>query len=112
MVHEDQIPDIRMLGASLAKLVEPRRPLKPVRKERKKATTQSLTDGSVHVLINVIRGYNLPVRRPGHTATGTTSLGSSVARRLGGKCFCCGRYFVYFELPNPRSWNLCHMCAV
>ncbi|XP_039261426.2 coiled-coil and C2 domain-containing protein 2A-like isoform X2 [Styela clava] len=62
MVHEDQVPDIGTLGLKIIKIAEPRRPLKPVRSERKKATTQNLTEGSVSVLITVVRAYNLPIR--------------------------------------------------
>lgn len=45
-------------------LAETRRPLKPQRKERKKMTTQNLSDGDIKVLVSVIRGYDIPVRRP------------------------------------------------
>lgn len=54
----------RILGINLFKLAETRRPLKPQRKERKKMTTQNLSDGDIKVLVNVIRGYDVPVRRP------------------------------------------------
>nr|CAB3228105.1 coiled-coil and C2 domain-containing protein 2A [Phallusia mammillata] len=81
MVHEQQVPDISTLGASVAKAFEPRRPLKPVKKDRKKATAQSLTQGSVNILVNIVRGYNLPVRVATHaTAQEPTNTG----RRFGG----------------------------
>ncbi|XP_076825165.1 coiled-coil and C2 domain-containing protein 2A-like isoform X2 [Clavelina lepadiformis] len=76
MVHEDQVPDIGTLGASVGKLVEPRRPLKPIRKERKKATAQTLSEGSVKILVNLVRGINIPTRQtPSDVTTdsGTTN---------------------------------------
>ena len=54
----------RILGLSLFKLAEPKRPLKPRRKERKKVTAQNLSDGDIKLLLNVIRAYDIPVRRP------------------------------------------------
>ncbi|XP_051947556.1 coiled-coil and C2 domain-containing protein 2A [Xyrauchen texanus] len=66
MVSEDAVPSIGMLGLNLFKLAEPKRPLKPCRKERKKVTTQNLLDGDIKLLVNIIRGYDIPIRRP-HT---------------------------------------------
>lgn len=54
---------IRILGINLFKLAEPKRPLKPQRKERKKVTAQNLSDGDIKLLINILRGYNIPIRR-------------------------------------------------
>uniref|UniRef100_A0A8D0H1Y2 Coiled-coil and C2 domain containing 2A n=1 Tax=Sphenodon punctatus TaxID=8508 RepID=A0A8D0H1Y2_SPHPU len=48
----------------LFKLAEPKRPLKPRRKERKKVTAQNLSDGDIKLLVNVIRAYDIPVRKP------------------------------------------------
>ena len=44
------------------KLTEPRRPLRPVRRERKKMTPQNLQQSDVKVLVNVVRAYDIPVR--------------------------------------------------
>lgn len=55
---------LRILGMDLFKLAEPKRPLKPRRKERKKVTAQNLSDGDIKVLVNVIRAYDIPVRKP------------------------------------------------
>lgn len=55
---------IRILGINLFKLAEPKRPLKPQRKERKKVTAQNLSDGDIKLLINIIRAYDIPIRRP------------------------------------------------
>lgn len=54
----------RVLGWNLFKLAEPKRPLKPCRKERKKVSAQNLSDGDIRLLVNIIRGYDVPVRRP------------------------------------------------
>lgn len=54
---------IRILGLNLFHLAEPKRPLKPQRKERKKVTAQNLSDGDIKLLVNVLRAYDIPVRR-------------------------------------------------
>uniref|UniRef100_A0A3Q3JIS1 C2 domain-containing protein n=1 Tax=Monopterus albus TaxID=43700 RepID=A0A3Q3JIS1_MONAL len=64
LVIEEEIPSIGILGRNLFKLAEPKRPLKPQRKERKKVTTQNLSDGDIKLLINIIRAYSIPIRRP------------------------------------------------
>ncbi|XP_063779849.1 coiled-coil and C2 domain-containing protein 2A isoform X2 [Pseudophryne corroboree] len=64
LVVEEDIPSLGILGMDLFKLAEPKRPLKPRRKERKKVTAQNLTDGDIKVLVNVIRAYDIPVRKP------------------------------------------------
>uniref|UniRef100_A0A4W6E1R3 Coiled-coil and C2 domain containing 2A n=1 Tax=Lates calcarifer TaxID=8187 RepID=A0A4W6E1R3_LATCA len=64
LVVEEEIPSIGILGLNLFKLAEPKRPLKPQRKERKKVTAQNLSDGDIKLLINIIRAYDIPVRRP------------------------------------------------
>ncbi|EFB27871.1 hypothetical protein PANDA_004355, partial [Ailuropoda melanoleuca] len=53
-----------ILGLSLFKLAEQKRPLRPRRKGRKKVTAQTLSDGDIKVLVNVIRAYDIPVRKP------------------------------------------------
>ncbi|XP_068449249.1 coiled-coil and C2 domain-containing protein 2A-like isoform X1 [Clinocottus analis] len=64
LVIEDEIPSIGILGLNLFKLAEPKRPLKPQRKERKKVTAQNLSDGDIKLLVNILRAYDVPVRRP------------------------------------------------
>ncbi|KFV04520.1 Coiled-coil and C2 domain-containing protein 2A, partial [Pterocles gutturalis] len=69
LVNEDEIPSLGsegpgILGLSLFKLAEPKRPLKPRRKERKKVTAQNLSDGDIKLLVNIIRAYDIPVRKP------------------------------------------------
>ncbi|XP_048455338.1 coiled-coil and C2 domain-containing protein 2A isoform X2 [Rhincodon typus] len=63
MVVEEAVPSISMLGISLLKLAEPRRPLRPRRKERKKVTAQNLSDGDIKLLVNIIRAYDVPIRK-------------------------------------------------
>ncbi|XP_065666713.1 coiled-coil and C2 domain-containing protein 2A isoform X3 [Hydra vulgaris] len=63
VVVEEAIPDIGSLGARIKKMTETRRPLLPVRKERKKIGGQNLAIGSnVKVLINIVRAFNIPIR--------------------------------------------------
>ncbi|KAK7919322.1 hypothetical protein WMY93_010606 [Mugilogobius chulae] len=64
LVVEEEIPTIGLLGINIFKLAEPKRPLKPQRKERKKVTAQNLTDGDIKLLVNIIRAYDIPVRKP------------------------------------------------
>ncbi|XP_040413141.1 coiled-coil and C2 domain-containing protein 2A isoform X3 [Cygnus olor] len=64
LVNEEEIPSLGILGLGLFKLAEPKRPLKPRRKERKKVTAQNLSDGDIKLLVNVIRAFDIPVRKP------------------------------------------------
>ncbi|XP_029003041.1 coiled-coil and C2 domain-containing protein 2A [Betta splendens] len=73
LVIEEEIPSIGILGINLFKLAEPKRPLKPQRKERKKVTAQNLSDGDIKLLINIIRAYNIPIRRPQSNKPGQSS---------------------------------------
>ncbi|XP_015268406.1 PREDICTED: coiled-coil and C2 domain-containing protein 2A [Gekko japonicus] len=64
MVSEEEILSLGILGLSLFKLAAPKRPLKPRRKERKKITAQNLSDGDISLLVNIIRAYDIPIRKP------------------------------------------------
>ncbi|XP_032189770.1 coiled-coil and C2 domain-containing protein 2A isoform X1 [Mustela erminea] len=64
LVVEEEVPNISILGLSLFKLAEQKRPLRPRRKGRKKVTAQNLSDGDIKVLVNIIRAYDIPVRKP------------------------------------------------
>ncbi|XP_054855261.1 coiled-coil and C2 domain-containing protein 2A isoform X2 [Eublepharis macularius] len=64
LVNEEEIPSLGILGLSLFKLAEPKRPLKPRRKERRKVPAQNLSDGDISLLVNIIRAYEIPVRKP------------------------------------------------
>ncbi|XP_037830013.1 coiled-coil and C2 domain-containing protein 2A isoform X1 [Kryptolebias marmoratus] len=73
LVVEEEIPSIGILGINLFKLTEPKRPLKPQRKDRKKVTAQNLSDGDIKLLINVIRAHNVPIRKPQSNKPGQSS---------------------------------------
>ncbi|XP_025034195.2 coiled-coil and C2 domain-containing protein 2A isoform X1 [Pelodiscus sinensis] len=64
LVNEEEVPSLGILGLSLFKLAEAKRPLKPRRKERKKVTAQNLSDGDINLLVNIIRAHDIPVRKP------------------------------------------------
>uniref|UniRef100_A0A671WH34 Coiled-coil and C2 domain containing 2A n=1 Tax=Sparus aurata TaxID=8175 RepID=A0A671WH34_SPAAU len=75
LVIEEEIPSpgYVILGLNLFKLAEPKRPLKPQRKERKKVTAQNLSNGDIKLLVNIIRAYDVPVRRPQSGRPGQSS---------------------------------------
>uniref|UniRef100_H3AZ58 Coiled-coil and C2 domain containing 2A n=1 Tax=Latimeria chalumnae TaxID=7897 RepID=H3AZ58_LATCH len=84
LVTEEEIPNIGMLGVSLFKLAEPKRSLKPRRRERKKVTAQNLFDGDIALLVNIIRAYDIPIRKPTaskppHTSRSARSFNESFA---------------------------------
>jgi len=63
IVVEEAIPDIGSLGARIGQIMEPRRPLKPIRKERKKIVGQNLsTVKDVTLLVNIVRAFDIPIR--------------------------------------------------
>ncbi|KAI5096106.1 coiled-coil and C2 domain-containing protein 2A isoform X5 [Silurus meridionalis] len=113
VIVEEEVPSIGILGLNLFKLAEPKRPLKPRRKERKKVTAQNLSDGDVKLLLNVIRGYDIPVRKP-HTSkpaavskSAFTSAQSSQTALQGGDWPLGQRTVLQTstaEGPNP-CWN-------
>ena len=53
------------LKSTVVEVFTPRRPLKPVRRERKKLEAKNLTLTNVNVIIRVIRAFNVPVREDG-----------------------------------------------
>ncbi|XP_012668328.1 coiled-coil and C2 domain-containing protein 2A [Otolemur garnettii] len=63
LIVEEEVPNISILGLSLFKLAEQKRPLRPRRKGRKKVTAQNLSDGDIKLLVNIVRAYDLPVRK-------------------------------------------------
>uniref|UniRef100_H2NB46 Coiled-coil and C2 domain containing 2B n=1 Tax=Pongo abelii TaxID=9601 RepID=H2NB46_PONAB len=68
----EEIVSTSQLTDAVCKFVEPRRKLKPQRKERKKVTAQMICDGDIKILIRIVRAYNIPTRKttinssPGH----------------------------------------------
>ncbi|XP_072045143.1 coiled-coil and C2 domain-containing protein 2A-like isoform X2 [Amphiura filiformis] len=63
VVNEDQVPDVSMLSTIILRLIEPKRPLRPQRKERKTVTAQNLSGLQVNLLINIERAIEIPVRK-------------------------------------------------
>ncbi|XP_074640810.1 coiled-coil and C2 domain-containing protein 2A-like isoform X2 [Tubulanus polymorphus] len=79
MIVEDEVPDIATLIPKLIKLGVQRRPLRPIRKTRKKVTAQVLQGVDVKILVNVIRAFDVPVRDQ-ETGGGETTRGARRAR--------------------------------
>ncbi len=64
MVVEEQVPNINLLtNLFYTFYVEPRRPLYPSRRERKKVKGQNVSPDDVYILVNVVNAYDLPVRK-------------------------------------------------
>nr|CAD7259785.1 unnamed protein product [Timema shepardi] len=51
------------LGLTFMKWFQPKRPLRPVRKERKKVTVHSLAGQEVKIIINIVQAFDVPVRK-------------------------------------------------
>ncbi|XP_068599686.1 coiled-coil and C2 domain-containing protein 2A [Brachionichthys hirsutus] len=78
LVIEEEIPSIGgpgsgILGIKLFKMAEPKRLLKPQKKERKKVAAQNLSDGDIKLVVNVMRAYDIPTRRPQSNKSGQES---------------------------------------
>jgi hypothetical protein len=54
---------LSQLTDAICKFIEPRRKLKPQRKERRKVTAQSISDGDMKILVRILRAYNIPTRK-------------------------------------------------
>lgn len=64
MIFEEQMPNINALGDLFWTLyVEPKRPLYPRRRERKKIKGQNISPEDVSILVTIVNAYSLPVRR-------------------------------------------------
>uniref|UniRef100_A0A2S2Q357 Coiled-coil and C2 domain-containing protein 2A n=1 Tax=Sipha flava TaxID=143950 RepID=A0A2S2Q357_9HEMI len=63
IIVEDTVPDIGTLGLTFMKMFQPKRPLRPKRKERKKIPVKSLSGQEIKVVINVMRAFEVPVRK-------------------------------------------------
>ncbi|XP_023564843.1 protein CC2D2B [Octodon degus] len=59
----EEIVSSSQLTHAICKFVEPRRKLKPRRKERKRVTAQTISDGDIKILIRILRAYNIPTRK-------------------------------------------------
>uniref|UniRef100_A0A8C2MAP8 Coiled-coil and C2 domain containing 2B n=1 Tax=Cricetulus griseus TaxID=10029 RepID=A0A8C2MAP8_CRIGR len=68
----EEIVSTSQLTDVICKFIEPRRKLKPQRKERRKVTAQTVSDGDIKILVRILRAYNIPTRKkishssPGH----------------------------------------------
>uniref|UniRef100_A0A2K5NKI6 Coiled-coil and C2 domain containing 2B n=1 Tax=Cercocebus atys TaxID=9531 RepID=A0A2K5NKI6_CERAT len=68
----EEIVSTSQLTDAVCQFVEPRRKLKPQRKERKKVRAQTISDGDIKILVRIVRAYNIPTRKttinssPGH----------------------------------------------
>ncbi|KAL1787622.1 CC2D2B isoform X5 [Sigmodon hispidus] len=68
----EEIVSTSQLTDAICKFIEPRRKLKPERKERRKVTAQTVSDGDIKILVRILRAYNIPTREklphrsPGH----------------------------------------------
>lgn len=58
------------------KWLQPKRPLRPMRKERKKVAVQSLAGQDVRLMVNVIRAFEVPVRKTTDSLLGSVSVPS------------------------------------
>ncbi|XP_078499557.1 protein CC2D2B isoform X2 [Lissotriton helveticus] len=64
MVNEyDKCTSASQLSLAIFTVAEPRRHLRPQRKERKMFLTQILNDGDVKLLVRISRAFNIPVRK-------------------------------------------------
>uniref|UniRef100_H0XWW8 Coiled-coil and C2 domain containing 2B n=1 Tax=Otolemur garnettii TaxID=30611 RepID=H0XWW8_OTOGA len=59
----EEIVSTSQLADAVCKFIKPRRKLKPQRKERKKVTAQSISDGDIKILVRIVRAYNIPTRK-------------------------------------------------
>ncbi|XP_065840222.1 coiled-coil and C2 domain-containing protein 2A-like [Oscarella lobularis] len=75
VVIEEEVPNIGILGQSIVKLLAPRRPLKPERKERKTIFTQAGGVSDIKLLVRLVRAFNVPIRERSNTRLGARSSG-------------------------------------
>ncbi|XP_074089363.1 protein CC2D2B isoform X2 [Macrotis lagotis] len=78
----EEIVSASQLKHAICKFVERRRSLKPQRRERKKVAAQTIGDGDIHLLVRILRAYNIPSRKPtvSRTLDLPTYLLSSISR--------------------------------
>ncbi|XP_056657779.1 protein CC2D2B isoform X3 [Monodelphis domestica] len=78
----EEIVSASQLKHAICKLVERRRNLKPRRRERKKVAAQTISAGDIHLLVRILRAYNIPSRKPvvSRTLDIPTYLLSSISR--------------------------------
>ncbi|XP_010619173.2 protein CC2D2B [Fukomys damarensis] len=59
----EEIVSSSQLAHAICKFVEPRKKLKPQRKERRRVAAQTISDGDIKILIRILRAYNIPTRK-------------------------------------------------
>ncbi|XP_014446676.1 protein CC2D2B isoform X2 [Tupaia chinensis] len=59
----EEIVSASQLTHAVYKFAAPRRKLKPLRKERKRVTAQTVSDGDIQILVRILRAYNIPARK-------------------------------------------------
>ncbi|XP_065204032.1 coiled-coil and C2 domain-containing protein 2A [Planococcus citri] len=69
VIQEEKVPDIGTLGLTFMKLLQPKRPLRPRRKGRKRIPVKGLTGQEVKVIVNVVRAFEVPIRKDVDTLT-------------------------------------------
>ncbi|KAK3580952.1 hypothetical protein CHS0354_006977 [Potamilus streckersoni] len=64
VVNEPAVPNVAMIGTSLMRVLERKRPMRPQRKERKKITAQAIKgdEKEVKILVNILRAGDIPIR--------------------------------------------------
>ncbi|XP_069467483.1 protein CC2D2B [Ambystoma mexicanum] len=78
----DECTSVSQLSLALFKVAEPRRHLKPQRKERTKIPAQILNDGDVKLLIRISRAFNIPVRKQDLLRSSVAPISSCSLSRL------------------------------
>lgn len=64
-------------------LLVPRRPLKPIRRERKKRNTHNIDISDANIVVRVIRAFNVPLRENiSENATRPHSLQQGMSQRI------------------------------
>ena len=62
LLHIKKLFSFSTIIPGIKKGLEPRRPLRPVRKERKAVTNQNIQETGVRVLVNLVRAIGVPTR--------------------------------------------------
>ncbi|KAL3869795.1 hypothetical protein ACJMK2_042432 [Sinanodonta woodiana] len=64
VVNEPAVPNVAMIGTSLIRQFERKRPMRPKRKERKKITAQAIKgdEKEVKILVNILKAGDIPIR--------------------------------------------------
>ncbi|XP_073975162.1 coiled-coil and C2 domain containing 2A isoform X3 [Rhodnius prolixus] len=63
IVHEEPVPDLGTLGLTIMRWIQPKRPLRPRRKPRKKLPIKNLVGQDLEIIVNIGRAFEVPVRK-------------------------------------------------